>query len=347
MYNVFAQSESKNGFAYMMNWTQQVVPYTKLTMAGFQIKLTDATLWSGLPLWVSVKYIGKVRDLDNCNLYASGMANNILQFSNYSANNTISGFTLGNFGDGPNTAIIPNKPGIYEITCSGAVKGKGNSIIGTLNNVNVQMYNVFAQSESKDGLAYMMNWTQQCVAYSNLSAAGFQMGLTAATLWDGMPLWLSVKYISPIDADVYIPQSLSIYYPGNCNLYASGMINGMLQFSNYRANNTIRGFTIGNVGYGANTAIIPNKPGIYEITCSGAVIGKGKSIICTLNNENILQYNVFAQSESKDGLAYMMNWTVQARPYSNLSAAGFQIKLTDATLWDGMPLWISVRYLAL
>ena len=352
MYNVFAQSESRNGLAYMMNWTQQCASYNNSSQAGFQIQLTNASLWTGgLPLWVSIKYIGKVGELDNCNLFASGIRNSgMLQFSNYSSNNPINGFTLGNNnGSGPNTVIIPNKPGIYEVTCSGAFIGKGNSIFAKLNNLNVRMYDVFTQSESKNDIAYMMNWTQQCAPYSNLTLAGFEIQLTNATLWDGMPLWVSIKYISPINNNIHIPKSLSLYYTGNCNLYSTVMLNGgMLQFSNYSSNNPINGFTLGNNnGSGPNTVIIPNKPGIYEVTCSGALKGNGSSIFGTLNNLNVRMYNVFFQSESNNDEKYMMNFTAHAIPYSNLTLAGFQIQLTNATLWSDMPLWVFVRYLGL
>ena len=347
MYNVFAQSESRNGLAYMMNWTQQCASYN--IEAKFQIQLTNATLWTGgLPLWVSIKYLGKVGELDNCNLFASGIGNTgMLQLSNYSSNHPINGFTVADDNtSGPKTIIIPNKPGIYEVICSGAFIGKGNSIFAKLNNVNVRMYNVFAQSESKNGLAYMMNWTQQCVAYSNLTLSGFQIQLINGSLWDGMPLWVSIKYISPIN-NIHIPKSLSVYYPGNCNLYVTTMLTrGMLKFSNYTSNNPINGFTLGNNnGDGPDSVIIPNKPGMYEITCSGAIKGNGTSIFGTLNNVNVKMYNVFAQSESNNDDEYMMNWTVHARPYSNLTLAGFQIQLTNATLSDEMPLWVFVRYL--
>ena len=350
MYNVFAQSESRNGLAYMINWTQQCASYNNSSQPGFQIQLTNASLWDGLPLWVSIKYIGKVGDLDNCNLFASGIGSTgMLQLSNYSSYHPISGFTVADDNtSGPKTMIIPNKPGIYEIICSGAFIGKGNSIFAKLNNVNVRMYSVFAQSESKNGLAYMMNWTQQCVAYSDLTLSGFQIQLINATLWDGMPLWVSIKYISPINNNnIHIPKSLSVYYPGNCYLYATVMLTGgMLQFSNYSSNNRINGFTLGNNnGSGPDTVIIPNKPGMYEITCSGCVKGYGNSIFGTLDNVNVKKYNVFAQSESNNDDEYMMNWTVHARPYSDLTLAGFQIQLTNATLWSDIPLWVFVRYL--
>jgi hypothetical protein len=127
------------------------------------------------------------------------------------------------------------------------------------------------------------------------------------------------------------------------------MLNGgMLQFSNYNANNPISGFTLGNNnGSGQDTVIIPNKPGMYEITCSGALKGTGTSIFGTLDNVNVRKYNVFFQSESSNGDAYMMNCTVHARPYSDLTLAGFQIQLTNATLWTDIPLWVFVRYLGL
>jgi hypothetical protein len=43
----------------------------------------------------------------------------------------------------------------------------------------------------------------------------------------------------------------------------------------------------------------------------------------------------------------MMNCTVHARPYSDLTLAGFQIQLTNATLSSDIPLWVFVRYLGL
>ncbi len=129
-------------------------------------------------------------------LTSTGLSNGRVQWVNSETNNPIKGFTFGNFGNGPNTVIVPDKQGLYQIDVSGCVLGSGSSIFGTWNNTNVRNYNTFLQSFSSGGIAYQMNFTVQSRPYTVVALSGFELQITGGTWYSGLPLTASVRFIS-------------------------------------------------------------------------------------------------------------------------------------------------------
>jgi len=131
-----------------------------------------------------------------CFLYAYNFSNNRCQWANFATNNPINNFTLGNYGNGADTVIIPTIPGLYQIDVSGTVLGLGGSIFGTWNNVNIRNYTHFLQSFSTNGIAYQVGFSVQSRPYIVPSASGFELQWTGATLHGGLPVFVSIRFIS-------------------------------------------------------------------------------------------------------------------------------------------------------
>lgn len=137
------------------------------------------------------------------------------------------------------------------------------------------------------------------------------------------------------------------YSPATCFLYATNFSNGRCQWANYATNNPIKGFTLADYGNGANTVIVPDKPGLYQIDVSGTVLGSGGSMFGTWNNVNIRNYTHFLQSFSTLGIAYQVGFSVQSRPYTVINLSGFELQWTGATYYGGLPVFVSIRFIGL
>ena len=138
---------------------------------------------------------------------------------------------------------------------------------------------------------------------------------------------------------VKIPSTGGLYYysPAICYLYATKLLtNGYIQWDMADPNNVpTKGFTIGNNdGAGANTTIIPNVYGYYEITISGTVTPTG-SVYLAMNNINVKFFNIYFQAVTSAGNGITISTTQFARPYTTNNLSGFNFQLTNATLWDG------------
>jgi len=148
-------------------------------------------------------------------------------------------------------------------------------------------------------------------------------------------------------AFINAPSGLYYYSVATAYLTSTGLSSGRVQWVNSESNNPIFGFTLGNLGNGPNTVIVPNKQGLYQIDVSGSVLGGGSSIFGTWNNTNVRNYNTFLQSFSSSGIAYQMNFTVQSRPYTVVALSGFELNITGGTWYSGLPLTASVRFISL
>jgi hypothetical protein len=140
---------------------------------------------------------------------------------------------------------------------------------------------------------------------------------------------------------------LHYYSPATCFLYATNFSNGRCVWANYAANNPINNFYLTDYGNGANTAIVPNIPGLYQIDVSGTVLGSGSSMFGTWNNVNIRNYTHFLQSFSSPGIAYQVGFSVQSRPYPIPTASGFELQFSGATYYGGLPVFVSIRFISL
>jgi hypothetical protein len=103
---------------------------------------------------------------------------------------------LTDYGNGPNTVIVPTNPGLYQIDVSGSVLGSGGSMFGTWNNVNIRNYTHFLQSFSSPGIAYQVGFSVQSRPYHIPSASGFELQWTGATYYVGLPVFVSIRFIS-------------------------------------------------------------------------------------------------------------------------------------------------------
>jgi len=143
------------------------------------------------------------------------------------------------------------------------------------------------------------------------------------------------------------PYGLYYYAPATCFLYATNFSNGRCQWANFATNNPINNFYLTDYGNGANTVIVPNQPGLYQIDVSGTVLGSGASIFGTWNNVNIRNYTHFLQSFSSNGIAYQVSFSVQSRPYTVINLSGFELQWTGATYYGGLPVFVSIRFISL
>jgi hypothetical protein len=137
------------------------------------------------------------------------------------------------------------------------------------------------------------------------------------------------------------------YSPATCFLYATGFSNGRCQWANYATNNPINNFTFTNYGNGANTVIVPNIPGLYQIDVSGGLLGTGGAIAGYWNNVNIRNFTHFYQSFSTNNIAYQVGFSVQSRPYHIPSASGFELEWVGSTYWGDLPIFASIRLISL
>jgi hypothetical protein len=147
-------------------------------------------------------------------------------------------------------------------------------------------------------------------------------------------------------AFINAPQGLYYYNPAICYLYGTGLSNGRVQWNTYDTNNVpTKGFYLANYGNGANTVIVPNVYGHYEITINGAMLGNGSNLILTMNNVNVRNYNIWYQSYSSNGIAYSLSATAFARPYTVVNSSGFEFQLTNMTLWGGLDLFVCIKFI--
>lgn len=131
-----------------------------------------------------------------CYLYGTGLSNGRVQWAAWDTPNVpTKGFYFGDYGNGPNTVIIPNFYGHYEITINGAVLGNGSNLTLTFNNTNVRNYNVWYQSFSQWGIAYSLSATMIARPYTVVNLSGFEFQLTNMTLWGGLSLYVCIKFI--------------------------------------------------------------------------------------------------------------------------------------------------------
>jgi hypothetical protein len=131
-----------------------------------------------------------------CFLYATNFSNGRCQWANFPSNSLNYGFSLTDYGNGPNTVIVPTNPGLYQIDVSGSVLGSGGSMFGTWNNVNIRNYTHFLQSFSSNGIAYQVGFSVQSRPYHIPSASGFELQWTGATYYVGLPVFVSIRFIS-------------------------------------------------------------------------------------------------------------------------------------------------------
>jgi len=143
-----------------------------------------------------------------CYLYAKSLINGgFIQWDIDDQHNVpMKGFTIGNNdGQGPNTAIIPDVFGHYEITISGTVQTNQSELFLGMNNINVHVTNLLYQtipplpSAPNTPPSYPLvaiSVTAFARPFTTHNLSGFVFQLTNATLWDGgSPLFACVKFI--------------------------------------------------------------------------------------------------------------------------------------------------------
>jgi hypothetical protein len=142
-----------------------------------------------------------------CYLYAKSLTTDgWIQWDILDQNNVpMKGFTIGNNdGQGPNTAIIPDVFGHYEITISGTVSTNSTGLFLAMNNINVHYRNLLYQeipplpSAPNTYPLVAISATAFARPYTTNNLSGFVFKLAGATLWSGdgaNPLFACVKYI--------------------------------------------------------------------------------------------------------------------------------------------------------
>lgn len=145
---------------------------------------------------------------------------------------------------------------------------------------------------------------------------------------------------------IVAPSGLYYYNSAICYLYATGISNGRVQWATWDTNNVpTKGFYLANYGNGANTAIVPNVYGHYEITINGGMLGNGSALTLTFNNVNVQPKTIWYQSFSQNGIAYSLSATLIARPYTVVNLSGFEFQLTNMTLWSSLYLYVCIKFI--
>jgi hypothetical protein len=291
--------------------------------------------------------------------------------SNTGGSYTINTTTNPTFNNLTITSMSSNVPDGVALGTNAGASGRYNAYIGTQagtgsvgsGNVGIGYQALAGAGSGCFGLGFTAGY--QALTNGNIAIGGSagQNLLTGSgynIYIGGSPSSSSASYETVIGASAsapvgkgdntcYIPNSGGLYYysPATCFLYATNFSNGRCQWANYASNNPIKGFTLSNYGNGANTVIVPNIPGLYQIDVSGTVLGSGGSIFGTWNNVNIRNYTHFLQSFSSLGIAYQVGFSVQSRPYSVVSASGFELQFSGATYYGGLPVFVSIRFISL
>jgi hypothetical protein len=207
---------------------------------------------------------------------------------------------------------------------------------GATNNIGIGAYSNFNTSTGSNNIS-IGPYTQASTATSNNQITISTNGTSS------FPVTGRGSNTCLIDAR----SGLHYYSPATCFLYATNFSNGRCVWANYAGNNPINNFYLTDYGNGANTAIVPNIPGLYQIDVSGTVLGSGSSMFGTWNNVNIRNYTHFLQSFSSPGIAYQVGFSVQSRPYPIPTASGFELQWTGATYYGGLPIFVSIRFISL
>jgi hypothetical protein len=282
--------------------------------------------------------------------------------SGYPTNNVAIGYqALWNAGQvSDNIAIGTNS--LASVVNGGggniAVGGSSTSVGGTL--TNGQGYNIgvgiasnlylSANASNNIGIGAYSNFNTS-TGINNISIGPFTQALSA-TGCNNIVLstngTISVPVSAKGDNTAFIDSRSGLYYynPAICYLYSTGLSNGRVQWDTYDTNNVpTKGFYFADYGNGANTVIVPNVYGHYEITINGAMLGNGSNLTLTMNNVNIRNYSLWYQSFSTNGIAYSLSATAFARPYTTVNLSGFEFELTNMTLWGGLPLFVCIKFI--
>jgi hypothetical protein len=283
-------------------------------------------------------------------------------FAGYPTNNVAIGYqALWNATEvSDNIAIGTNSLATVRASGGGniAIGGSSTSVGGTL--TNGQGYNIgvgiasnlyiSANASNNIGIGGYSNFNTS-TGINNISIGPFTQALSA-TGCNNIVLSTNGTISVPVsgygDNTAFIDSRNGLYYynPAICYLYGTGLSNGRVQWATWDTGNVpTKGFYLTNYGNGANTVIVPNVYGHYEITINGAMLGNGSNLTLTFNNTNVRNYNVWYQSFSSNGIAYSLSATMIARPYTVVSLSGFEFQLTNMTLWGGLSLYVCIKFI--
>ena len=343
--------------------------------AGYNITSGDTNFCLGLNSGYSI-----TRSNDNISIgaYSMGKAANFMtgpdgrnvaighysghSFAGYPTNNVAIGYqSLWNATEvSDNIAIGTNSLATVRASGGGniAIGGSSTSVGGTL--TNGQGYNIgvgiasnlylSANASNNIGIGGYSNFNTS-TGINNISIGPFTQALSA-TGCNNIVLSTNGTISVPIsgrgDNTAFIDSRSGLYYynPAICYLYGTGLSNGRVQWATWDTGNVpTKGFYLTDYGNGANTVIVPNVYGHYEITINGAMLGNGSNLTLTFNNTNVRNYNVWYQSFSSNGIAYSLSATMIARPYTVVSLSGFEFQLTNMTLWGGLSLYVCIKFI--
>ena len=312
------------------------VDYQAALTAGTNITITSNTIATAtIPTFAGINCVS----IGNQNTLCGTSAGANLT-SNGSGGNSFYGYQSG---------MSCTSGGLNLAFGNGALSG-GTALTGQGYNTAFgisALSNLSGTAQHNIGLGYIAGFN--LTTGSNCIYIGNQANASAGTVTNEGVINLAGSSVTGRGANTLLLNATAgVYFksPATCFLYATNFSSGRCQWANFAANNPINGFTLSDYGNGSNTIIVPNQPGLYQIDVSGTVLGGGGSIFGTWNNTNVNNYNHFLQSFSTLGIAYQMNFSIQCRPYTVINLSGFELQITGATYYGGLPLFVSIRYIS-